>query len=60
MATGDTDQLYGSAQWNTDKIPEASTVPVMLHPVDVLDGSAIPVPDMLNDHVSQVHRAKTA
>lgn len=46
IAKKDADQLRGSAQWNLDKNPEATTVPVMLHPVDVLDERAIAVPDM--------------
>jgi hypothetical protein len=46
IAKKDADQLRGSVQWNAGKNPEATTVPVMLHPIDVLDGLAIPVPDM--------------
>jgi hypothetical protein len=46
IAKKDADQLRGSVQWNAKKNPDVANVPVMLHPVDVLDEKAIAVPDM--------------
>ena len=40
IAKIDADQLRGSVQWNTDKNPDVTSVPVMLHPTDVFDERA--------------------
>lgn len=46
IAKKDADQLGGSIRWNAGKHPEVTNVPIMLHPADVLDGKAVPVPGM--------------
>lgn len=46
IAKKDADQLGGSVRWNEGKNPGAANVPLMLHPIDVLDDKAILVPGM--------------
>ncbi|GAA4626971.1 DEAD/DEAH box helicase family protein [Actinoallomurus vinaceus] len=60
IAKKDADQLRGSVQWNAEKNPEATNVPVMLHPVDVLDTKAIAVPDMRVITPAKLTELKTA
>ncbi|MFL6055711.1 MAG: hypothetical protein ACJ72W_22850 [Actinoallomurus sp.] len=60
IAKKDADQLRGSVQWNADKNPEATSVPVMLHPIDVLDTKAIAVPGMQIITPTKLTELKTA
>jgi hypothetical protein len=46
IAKKDADQLRGGLQWNSDKNTGTAAIPIMVHPVDVYDSRAIPVPDM--------------
>jgi hypothetical protein len=46
IAKKDADQLGGSVRWNEGANPGVANVPVMLHPVDVLDEKAVLVPGM--------------
>jgi hypothetical protein len=44
IAKKDTDQLGGAVRWNKGTDPGVDNVTVMLHPINLLDSRAIPVP----------------
>jgi hypothetical protein len=60
IAKKDADQLGGSVRWNEGANPGAVNVPVMLHPVDVLDEKAILVPGMRVITPAKLAELKTA
>lgn len=60
IAKKDADQLRGSLQWNSDNNPGPVNIPVMVHPVEVLDGKAIPVPGMRVITPATLEELKTA
>lgn len=60
IAKKDADQLRGSVQWNEDKNSDAASVPVMFHPVDVLDDKAIAVRHMRVITPDKLAELKTA
>ncbi|ABW16053.1 helicase c2 [Parafrankia sp. EAN1pec] len=60
IAKKDADQLGGSVRWNESKNPGPANVPVMLHPVDVLDPKAVAVPGMRVITPAKLDELKTA
>jgi hypothetical protein len=60
IAKKDADQLGGSVRWNERKNPGVANVPVMLHPVDLLDDKAILVPGMRVITPAKLTELKTA
>ncbi|WP_394622297.1 DEAD/DEAH box helicase (plasmid) [Lentzea sp. JNUCC 0626] len=60
IAKKDADQLGGSVRWNEGTNPGVINVPVMLHPVEVLDGKAVFVPGMRVITPAKLAELKTA
>ncbi|MFB9685981.1 DEAD/DEAH box helicase [Amycolatopsis plumensis] len=60
IAKKDADQLRGGLQWNTDTYGAVTAVPVMVHPVDVYEARAIPIPQMRVITPTKLEEFKTA